>query len=54
MDKRKIEKFKQDNQALEGTLSDTQRSFNILNSSKVNEALIHNADIMFATEFALK
>ena len=54
MDKRKIEKFKQGNQLLQGELSETMRANQVLNSTKVNEALLMNADAMFAQEFNLK
>jgi len=44
MDKRKIDKFKQDHKVHEGILSESQKAQLILNSSKVNEALLHHAE----------
>lgn len=54
MDKRKIAKFKQDQDTNEGVLTEGQRTQQILNSKSVNEALLYNAEQMFDIEFALK
>lgn len=51
MDKRKIDKFKQDHKVHEGFLTEAQKAQQILNSMKVNEALLHHAEQMFDLEF---
>lgn len=54
MDRRKIEQFKESEQANTGEISDNLRMHQIINSKKVNEALLDNVEQMFDLEFTLK
>ena len=54
MDRRKIEKFKQENEANSGDIAENKRNHQIVNSKKVNEALLDHVEQMFEVEFTLK
>ena len=54
MDRRKIEKFKAENEAHSGDIAENMRIHQIVNSKKVNEALLDQTEELFELEFTLK
>ena len=54
MDKRKIDKFKQDNDVFSGLSTESQKLQQILNSTRVNHAFLVNVEQMLDLEFVIK
>ena len=54
MDRRKVETFRTNHDLIDDSVSDQLRIKAILNSNKVNEALLNNVEHMFGMEFELK